>query len=181
MLYLRKEYTSTGWIEMVWIRYARIKTVWRCYTTRGYSTKYHVVGVAIKDEYEKRPIEDIDTWVRRLGDFVVDKMCTNSCESLSTSVFCDKASLQVDVIYTSETLVARPRVKKEVEIVEEEKKGLEKELEERPLRVIPPRVPMYILELIKFLEMKKEETKTKKGKEAVQEEIDKIKERYGIS
>lgn len=163
---------------MVWIRYAKIRVIWRCYTTRGYSTKYHVVGVAIRDEYEKRPAEDIEIWARRLGDFVVDKMCTNSCESLSTSVFCDKTSLQVEIVYTSETLVAKPRVKKEEEIVEEEEK---KELEERPLRVIPPRVPMYILELIKFLEMKKEETKTKKGKSAVQEEIDKIKERYGIA
>lgn len=163
---------------MVWIRYARIKAIWRCYTTRGYSTKYHAVGVAIRDEYEKRPMEDIEIWARRLGDFVVDKMCVNSCESLSTSVFCDKTSLEVDIVYTSETLVVKPKVKKEAKIVEEEEK---KELEERPLRVIPPRVPMYILELIKFLEMKKEDTKTKKGKNAVQEEIDKIKERYGIS
>lgn len=163
---------------MVWSRYARIKAIWRCYTTRGYSTKYHAVGVAIRDEYEKRPMEDIEIWARRLGDFVVDKMCVNSCESLSTSVFCDKTSLEVDIVYTSETLVVKPKVKKEAKIVEEEEK---KELEERPLRVIPPRVPMYILELIKFLEMKKEDTKTKKGKNAVQEEIDKIKERYGIS
>lgn len=162
MSYLRKEYISTGWIKMVWIRYAKIQAIWRCYTTRGYSTKYHVVGVAIRDDYEKKPTEDIEIWARRLGDFVVDKMCMNSCESLSTSVFCDKTSLRVDVIYTSETLVAKPKVKKEVEIVEEEKKKeLEKELEERPLGIVPP-VPMYILEQIKLLEMKKEETKTKK-------------------
>lgn len=157
---------------MVWIRYARIKAIWRCYTTRGYTTKYHVVGVAIRDEYEKRPTEDIEIWARRLGDFVVDKMCTNSCESLSTSVFCDRTSLDVDVIYTSETLVARPLIKKV--LTEEEKKVLEKELVERA------RIPMYVLELIKFLEIKKDATKTKKGKDAVQKEIDKINERYGI-
>lgn len=181
MLYLRKENISTGWIKMVWIRYARIRVIWRCFTTRGYTSKYHAVGVAIRDEYEKRPIEDIEIWARRLGDFIVDKMCTNSCESLSTSVFCDKTSLEVEVIYTSETLVARPKVKKEVEVVEEEeKKELEKELEERPLDTVSPQVPMYILEQIKLLEMKKEETKTKKGKAAIQENIDDIKRRYGI-
>lgn len=134
-----------------------------------------MVGVAIRDEYEKKPTEDIEIWVTRLGDFVVDKMCTNSCESLSTSVFCDKTSLQVEIIYTSETLVARPIKKvEEIEVVEKEEK------KELVGRVIHPKVPMYILELIKFLETKKEDTRTKKGKEAVQEEIDKIKERYGI-
>lgn len=97
---------------MVWIRYARIKAVWRCYTTRGYYTKYHVVGAAIRDEYEKRPTEDIDEWAKRLGDFVAEKMCDTSCQSLSTSVFCDKLSIQVDIIYTSETIV--PEVKKKI-------------------------------------------------------------------
>jgi transcription antitermination factor NusG len=148
---------------MVWIRFARIQAVWRCYTTRGYSTKYHVVGVAIKDEYEKRPIEDIDTWARILGDFVVDKMCTNSCESLSTSVFCDKTSLRVDVIYTSETLVAKPRVKKGEE---EEKKKKE--------------VPKYILGQIEILEERYKEAATTDEKLAIRAEINKLKQRYGI-
>lgn len=159
---------------MVWIRYARIKAIWRCYTTRGYSTKYHIVGVTIRDEYEKRPTEDIDIWARRLGDFVADKMCTNSCESLSLSVFCDKTSLQVEVIYTSETLVTR---KKEVEIVEEKaKKELEKELEERPLRL----VPKYILEQIEVLEERYKDAVTIDEKIAIMAEINRLKQRYGI-
>lgn len=158
MSYLRKEYISTGWINMTWIRYAKIQAIWRCYTTRGYSTKYHVVGVAIKDEYEKRPIEDIDTWVRRLGDFVVDNMCTNSCESLSTSVFCDKTSLQVDVIYTSETLVVVPVVK---------------------LPVVVPKVPVDVLASIKRLEARKKRVFPEVAV-MIQEEIDSLKKKYGI-
>lgn len=159
MLYLRKEYISTGWIEMVWIRYARIRAIWRCYTTRGYSTKYHVVGVAIKDEYEKRPIEDIDTWAIRLGDFVVDKMCTNSCESLSTSVFCDKTSLQVEVIYTSETLTEKPHVV-------------------RP-PVAVPKVPTDVLASIERLKTRKKRVSPEIAT-MIQKEIDSLKKKYGI-
>lgn len=144
---------------MVWIRYARIKVTWKCFTTRGYASKLHSVGVVIRDEYEKRPTDDIDTWAKRLGDFVANKMCENSCQSLSTSVFCDKTSLEIEIVYTSETLVVK-----------------EKKLEEMP--TIP--VPMYILEQIKLLEMKREDTKTKKGKSAIQKSIDEIKRRYGI-
>lgn len=143
---------------MVWIRYAKIQAIWRCYTTRGYSTKYHVVGVAIKDEYEKRPMEDIEIWARRLGDFVADKMCTNSCESLSTSVFCDKMSIQVDVIYTSETLVVKPVV--------------------RP-PVVVPKVPVDVLASIERLEARKKRVSPEVAV-MIQEEIDLLKKRYGI-
>jgi hypothetical protein len=164
---------------MVWIRYAKIRVVWRCYTTRGYNTKYHDVIASIKDEYEKRPIEDIDTWAKRLGDFVADKMCMNSCESLSTSVFCDKTSLQVEVIYTSETLVAKPMVKKEIvekeEVVEEEEK---KKLEERPLGIV--HVPKYISGQMEILEERYKEAATTDEKIAIRAEINKLKQRYGI-
>jgi hypothetical protein len=167
---------------MVWIRYARIRAVWRCYTTRGYTTKYHAVGVAIKDEYEKKPTDDIYVWARKVGDFVVDKMCENSCHSLSTSVFCDKTSLEVEVIYTSETLVVRPVEKKEVEIVEEEeRKELEEELKERPLRTEPPAVPKYILEQINYLEKRFKEAESVDEKLAIRDEINKIKDRYRIT
>ncbi len=147
---------------MVWIRYGRIKAIWRCYTTRGYSTKYHAVGVAIRDEYEKKPIEDIDIWVRRLGNFVVDKMCTNSCESLSTSVFCDKTSLEVDVIYTSETLVVKPEVKKEV---------------------VPPVVgelPKFEKEIVELLEERLKEATSADEADAIKEEINNIYMRRGL-
>lgn len=96
---------------MVWIRFARIKAVWRCYTTRGYTSKYHAVGAAIRDEYENRPTEDIDEWAKRLGDFVATKMCENSCQSLSPSIFCDRSSIQVDITYTSEILVGKAKKK----------------------------------------------------------------------
>lgn len=149
---------------MVWIRYARIRALWRCYTTRGYSTKHHVVGVAIRDEYEKRPIEDIDIWARRLGDFVVDKMCTNSCESLSTSVFCDKTSLEVEVIYTSETLVVKPVVKKEV---------------------VPPvaeieELPKFEKDIVELLEERLKEATSADEADAIKEEINNIYRRRGL-
>lgn len=149
---------------MVWIRYARIKAVWRCYTTRGYSTKYHVVGVAIKDEYEKRPTEDIEIWVRRLGDFVVDKMCTNSCESLSASVFCDKASLQVEVIYTSETLAERPHITRPPIV--------------KP-PVVVPKIPTDVLSSIERLETRKKRVPPEVAV-MIQGEIDLLKKKYGI-
>lgn len=148
---------------MVWIRYAKILAIWRCYTTKGYSTKYHNVGVSIKDEYEKRPTEDIEIWAKRLGDFVVDKMCKNSCESLSTSVFCDKTSLQVDVIYTSETLVAGAK--------EKEKKEVEKEA---------IAIPKHILGQIDILEDKYKEAVSIDEKIAIMDEINRLKQRYGI-
>lgn len=164
---------------MVWIRYGRIKAIWRCYTTRGYSTKYHVVGVAIRDEYEKRPIEDIDTWARKLGDFVVDKMCTNSCESLSASVFCDKTSLEVEVIYTSETLVVKPVVKKEVEVVKEEERNKEKELEEK---YIPPaiKIPKDVVLRIERIEDLIKDAGSIDEKMALEEELKKLKDRWGV-
>lgn len=167
---------------MVWYRYARIRTIWRCFTTRGYTTKYHVVGVAIRDEYEKRPIEDIDTWAGRLGDFVANKMCENSCQSLSTSVFCDKTSLEVEVVYTSETLVVKPIEKKEeVEVVEEkEKVKIEEKLKERIPTPLPIPVPRYILEQISYLEERYKEAETVDEKMAIREEIDSLKKRYSI-
>jgi len=167
---------------MVWIRYARVRVVWRCYTTRGYYTKHHAVGVAIKDEYEKRPIEDIDEWAKRLGNIVAKKMCENSCQSLSTSVFCDATSIEVEIIYTSETLVVRPPEVKKPEIIEkEEKEKLEKELEKKIEAVPIPIVPKYILDQIAYLEERYKEAETIDEKMAIREEIDNIKKRYGIT
>lgn len=167
---------------MVWLRYVRIRVIWRCNTTRGYSTRYHAVGVAIKDEYEKKPTENIDEWAKRLGDIVAKKMCENSCQSLSTSVFCDTASIEVEIIYTSETLVVKPPEVKKPEIMEkEETKELKEKLEEK-VEVVPiPIVPKYIFEQIAYLEEKYKEAENIDEKMAIKEEIDKIKQRYGIT
>lgn len=103
---------------MVWIRYGKIRAIWRCTTSRGYETKYHAVGVSIRDEYEKKPEEDIENWASRLGSFVARRMCNNACGSLSTSVFCDEGSVQSELIYTSEMLVTKPGVIEKVKKVE---------------------------------------------------------------
>lgn len=168
---------------MVWIRYGKIRAIWKCTTARGYDTKYHAVGVSIKDEYEKKPEEDIENWASILGDFVARIMCNNACGSLSTSVFCDEGSVQSETVYTSEMLVTKPGVKEEEKVIEKIKKveiGEKLTEEEKKIRQARLRVPMYVLELIKFLETKKEGTQTKEGKDAVQKEIDSLKIRYGI-
>lgn len=152
----------------MWLRYANIRTIWKCLTTRGYTTKYHAVGVAIRDEYEKKPIEDIDVWAKRLGDFVVNKMCENSCQSLSTSVFCDKASLNVEIVYTSETLVVVPPIVKPPEII--------------PPVVVPEVrvvVPADVLASINRLEARKKRVSPEISA-VIQIEIDLLKKRYGI-
>lgn len=140
---------------MVWIRYGKIRAIWRCTTSRGYETKYHAVGVSIKDEYAEKPEEDIDNWISRLGDFVARKMCTNACGSLSTSVFCDEVSTQSETVYTSEMLVIRPIIK------------------------VEKKVPADVLVRIeRFEEMKK--TASPEVAAVIQAEIDLLKNRYGI-
>jgi hypothetical protein len=102
---------------MVWIRYGKIRAIWKCTTARGYETKYHAVGVSIRDEYEKKPEEVIQNWASRLGDFVARRMCSNACGSLSTSVFCDEGSVQSEIVYTSEMLIVKPGIKEKEEII----------------------------------------------------------------
>ena len=165
---------------MVWIRYGKIRVIWKCSTTRGYDTKYHAVGVSIKDEYAKKPEEDIENWAMRLGDFVARKMCQNACGSLSTSVFCDEGSVQVEVIYTSEMLVAKPGIIEEKvieeKVVEEEKIEEEKVVKEAE----KPKVPEYILGQIEYLEDRYKEAESTDEKIAIREEINRLKERYRI-
>ncbi len=172
---------------MVWIRYGKIRAIWKCTTARGYDTKYHAVGVSIKDEYEKKPEEDIESWANRLGDFVARMMCRNACGSLSTSVYCDEGSTQSETVYTSETLVMRPGVKGEEEKVEEEKVEEEKVEEEKVgeekvgEEKIVSRVPLYILGQIDVLKERYNESEDIDEKMAIRDEISKLKERYGIS
>lgn len=90
---------------MTWIRYGRIKVSWRCISIDGYISKIHVVEVIVKDTYEKKPYIDIDVWLQNRGEIIVGSMCTSACQSLSTSVYCDNESKNVDVIYTSQVLV----------------------------------------------------------------------------
>jgi len=130
------------------------------------------VGAAIRDEYEKRPKEDIEEWAKRLGYIAAKKMCENSCQSLSTSVFCDTASIEVEIIYTSEMLVPEVKELKESSIVEV-KKEEKKELEGRKV------IPKYILEQIAYLEERYKEAEIDE-KMAIRAEIDRIKQRYGI-
>ena len=63
----------------------------------------------------------------------------------------------------------------------EETKELKEKLEEK-VEVVPvPIVPKYILEQIAYLEEKYKEAETTDEKMAIKEEIDKIKQRYGIT
>lgn len=156
---------------MVWIRYGKIRAIWKCTTTRGYETKYHAVGVSIQDEYAKKPEEDIESWANRLGDFVARRMCQNACESLSTSVFCDDGSVQFEIIYTSEMLVTKPGLKEEEKVIEEIKKVEE----------VKPKVPKYILEQIDLLEDRYKEAESTDEKIAIREEINILKGRFGIA
>ena len=173
---------------MVWMRYGKIRAIWRCVTDRGYDTKFHAVGVSIKDEYAKKPEEDIESWVSRLGDIVARKMCQNACGSLSTSVFCDEGSVQAEIIYTSEMLVTRPGVKEEEKVVEEKVEKIEerlieeekKRLEEKVVKEIKPKVPIYILGQIELLEDRYKEAETIDEKMAIREEIIVLKKRYYI-
>jgi hypothetical protein len=171
---------------MVWIRYGKIRAIWKCTTARGYDTKYHAIGVSIKDEYENKPEEDIENWVNRLGDFVARMMCRNACGSLSTSVYCDEGSAQSETVYTSEMLVARPSVKEEKQ-VEEEKVEEEKKLEKIKAKIgktkveeIMTKVPAYILGQIEILETRYNEAESTDEKMAIREEIDDLKRRYGV-
>lgn len=167
---------------MVWIRYGKIRAIWKCATARGYETKYHAVGVSIRDEYEKKPEEAIENWASRLGDFVARRMCSNACGSLSTSVFCDEGSVQSEIIYTSEMLVAKPGAKEEKEVIEKLKRAeLEEKLPEEKLpREIKPKVPMYILGQLDVLEERYKEAEGTDEKMAIREEINKLKGRYSV-
>ena len=142
-----------GYLEEIdmWVRYADIRAIWRCSTTRGYETKFHAVGASIRDEYEKKPEEEIDSWSRRLGDFVARKMCQNACGSLSTSVFCDDGSVQSEIIYTSEILVPVTK-EKEVKVVP-------------PVLVphVPVTVPKVVLDQIGTLEKRLAELEKRKS------------------
>ncbi len=187
---------------MVWIRYGKIRVIWKCTTSRGYDTKYHAVGVSIKDEYEKKPEEDIENWANRLGDFVARKMCQNACGSLSTSVFCDEGSTQSETVYTSEMLVTKPGIKEEKveeekveeekveeekveeekveeEKVEEEKveeeKVEEEKVEEKAKRL---KVPKYILEQIEMLEDRYKESESEEEKKIIMKAIKKLRQTY---
>ena len=152
---------------MVWIRYGKIRAIWKCTTARGYDTKYHAVGVSIRDEYEKKPEEDIENWANRLGDFVARRMCRNACGSLSTSVFCDEGSVQSEIVYTSEMLVMPEKIgEKLVEKIKPEK--------------VVSKVPAYILGQIDILEERFKEAESSDEKMAIREEINKLKERYEI-
>ncbi len=153
---------------MVWIRYGKIRAIWKCSTSRGYDTKYHAVGVSIKDEYERKPEEDIESWIKRLGDFVARKMCQNACGSLSTSVFCDEGSVQVEIVYTSEMLVTKAVEEKVIE---------EKVIEE----IEKPKVPAYIMEQMEYMEDRFKESESTDEKMAIRDEINRLKERYGIT
>ncbi len=166
---------------MVWIRYGKIRAIWKCTTARGYDTKFHAVGVSIKDEYEKKPEEDIENWASRLGDFVARRMCINACGSLSTSVFCDEGSVQSETVYTSEVLAARPGVKEEKVVEEEKKEEMKEKLPEetKPGKAVP-KAPAYILGQVDKLEERYKEAESTDEKMAIREEIDKLKERYGI-
>ncbi len=158
---------------MVWIRYGKIRAIWKCTTTRGYDTKYHAVGVSIKDEYERKPEEDIDSWVNRLGAFVAKRMCQNACGSLSTSVFCDDGSTQAEIVYTSEMLVTRPILKEEKAKIEkvkpekiEEEKIEEEKIEEEKIeeeKIEEEKVPKIILEQLDILEKRLSELEKKKN------------------
>ncbi len=165
---------------MVWIRYGKIRAIWKCTTTRGYETKYHAVGASIKDEYEKKPEEDIENWANRLGDFVARRMCHMACGSLSDSVYCDEGSVQAEIIYTSEILVTKPGAKEEEKLIEEEKKRLEEKVPEKVEEEVKPKVPEYILGQIELLEDRYKEAESVDEKMAIREEINRLKERYVI-
>ncbi len=162
---------------MVWIRYGKIRAIWRCVTSRGYDTKYHAVGVSIRDEYAKKPEEDIENWANRLGDFVARRMCQNACGSLSTSVFCEESSVQSEIVYTSETLTITGIEKEEKVEVAPEEVAEEEKVEKVEVK---PKVPSYILGQIELLEDRFKEAESVDEKIAIREEIDRLKERYGI-
>jgi hypothetical protein len=161
---------------MVWIRYGKIRAIWKCTTSRGYETKYHAVGVSIKDEYKIKPDENIEHWISRLGDFVARKMCQKACGSLSMSVYCEEGSVQSETIYTSEMLIVKPSVKEEEEVVEKVKKIEAEKIEEK----IKPKVPAYIFGQIEMLEERYKEAESTDEKMAIREEITKLKERYNV-
>lgn len=100
---------------MVWVRRATIWAKWRCETTRGYYTRDHFVVVKITDTYAgaKKPIEDMDDWIRRVGKEVATKMCEHSCETLADkhSVYCDYSSVGYDLISMEET---REKIRKKM-------------------------------------------------------------------
>lgn len=176
---------------MAWIRYVKIRAIWKCATTRGYDTKYHAVGVSIKDEYANKPEEDVEIWASRVGDFVARRMCQNACGSLSTSVYCEEGSVQAEIIYTSEMLVTRPGAKEREKVIEEiekvepekiEEKLVEEEkrLKEKAVEEIKPKVPAYILGQIEYLEDRYKGAETVDEKMAIREEIDILKRRFEI-
>lgn len=156
---------------MVWIRAVYFTIEFQCCYIGNFMLSKRAVyeNVRVLERYIERPTEDLGSWADRMSRDTAEEAARIACEELSIRFYgCD---IGVTNMRYTEMLITPPRAP----IPPAEK--LEKKVE-----IIPtPAVPKYILEQIVYLEERYKEAETIDEKMAIIEEIDKIKQRYGIT
>lgn len=73
-------------------RTATIEVIWTCVNTRGQISKIHIAKAKITDTYEKENKQPILNWLTDKAEITSNEICKRSCQSLSTSLFCNEYS-----------------------------------------------------------------------------------------
>ena len=156
---------------MVWIRAVYFTIEFQCCYMGNFMLGKRAIyeNVRVLERYIERPTEDLGIWADRMSRDTAEEAARIACEELSVRFYgCD---INVTNLRYTETLVAPPR---RIPPVEKPKPP------EVP-KVEIPAIPKYILEQIAYLEERYKEAETIDEKMAIREEIDKIKQRYGIA
>lgn len=143
-----------------------------------------IKGILMVSIHEEEYPGGLEQWISDISIKEAEELLTRSNVEVAGLVPCEKGYdvKTHDEQYTGPILPITPPEVKEPEALEkEEKKELEEKLEKKVGVVPVPVVPKYILGQIEYLEERYSEAETTDEKMAIKDEIDKIKQRYGVS
>lgn len=145
----------------MWIRACYFTIDFQCCYTGNFMLKKRAIyeNVRVLERNIEKPIEDLMTWADRISRDTAEEAARIACEELS--VFFYGCDINVTNLRYTETLMPPVKIPKPPPP--------------------PPIVPKYILEEIEYLETLYREAETVDEKMAIREEINGLKERYGLT